>query len=303
MRQRFGLSVCPIVSPRIEGGGVRFEFLDSPGVDLHPTTRNAARWAEVQEFLAESTALLIPVDATVFMEACDSRQYHEVPRVLRLGAVQEAVLYWAKFRRDMTDEPALVIFAPVKCESYFADNGGHRDASGELFAQFRDLYAEIIENVKLEVRHVRVAYVPVDSLGCVEVESVRWVRDEEPGLDDALTPDVEYLVRPGKDRRVVGALDVLVPLVRQVVEAQREIQHRSVADAERHRDHAVSDRDRRRRFWEWVCDSFAGSRERRRRLAAEATRRAAHELARLDEYDEVLVGLAEQPAGLRVKSL
>ena len=57
-----------LVSPGVQGEGVRLEFLDFPGGDLDPVTRNSARWAEVQNFLAGTTVLLIPVDATVFME-------------------------------------------------------------------------------------------------------------------------------------------------------------------------------------------------------------------------------------------
>lgn len=298
--QRFNV----LVSPGVQGEGVRFEFLDFPGGDLDPRTRNSARWAEVQEFLAGSTVLLVPVDATVFMEAAEARHRREIPRILRLSAVRDAIQEWAKERRDLENEPSLVIFAPVKCESYFSDNGGYRDASRELFARFREIYEEVIEAAKEELARVRIAYVPVDSLGCVEVESVRWVPDEEPGADaDALTPDVEYLVRPGKKRRVLGAVDVLVLLVGQIVEAKREIQKRDAEGAERKARHAVAERDRKRRFWERVRSRFNGTAELRRTLAAQASQEAQRQLRRLNEYDAVLVGLAEQPEGARVKTL
>lgn len=298
--QRFNI----LVSPGVQGEGVRFEFLDFPGRDLDPRTRNSARWAEVQEFLAGSTALLVPVDTTVFMEASETRHRQEIPRVLRLSAVRDAIQEWVKERQDVENEPSLVIFAPVKCESYFSDNGGYRDVSRELFARFREIYEEVITAAKTELRQVRIAYVPVDSLGCVEVESVRWVRDEEPEADtDAITPDIEYMVRPGKSRRVLGAVDVLVLLVGQVVEAKREMQQRDAEDAERRARHAVSERDRKRRFWARVRSRFNGTAERRRVLAAQATQEAQRQLRRLNEYDAVLAGLAEQPEGPRVKTL
>jgi hypothetical protein len=298
--QRFNI----LVSPGVQGEGVRFEFLDFPGGDLDPRTRNSARWAEVQEFLAGSTALLVPVDTTVFMEASETRHRQEIPRVLRLSAVRDAIQEWAKERQDFENEPSLVIFAPVKCESYFSDNGGYRDASRELFARFREIYEEVIEAAKAELRQVRIAYVPVDSLGCVEVESVRWVRDEEPGTDtDAITPDIEYMVRPGKSRRVLGAVDVLVLLVGQVVEAKRDIQKRDAADAGRRARHAISERDKKRRFWARVRSRLNGTAERRRVLAAQETQEAQRQLRRLNEYDAVLAGLAEQPEGPRVKTL
>jgi hypothetical protein len=66
---------------------------------------------------------------------------------------------------------------------------------------------------------------------------------------------------------------------------------------------AISERDRKRRFRERVRSRFNGTKERRRRLAAEATQKAERELRRLNEYDAVLNGLAEQPDGPRVKTL
>jgi hypothetical protein len=298
--QRFSI----LVSPGVQGEGVQFEFLDFPGRDLDPMTRDPERWSRVREFLTGTTALLVPVDATVFMEASETRHRQQVHRVLRRAAVRDAIQEWAKERQDYENEPALVIFAPVKCESYFSDNGGYHDASRELFTRFRETYEEVIEIAKDELRHVRVAYVPVDSLGCVEVESVRWVHDQEPGAGaDALTPEVQYLVRPGKTRRVLGALDVLVLLIRQVMEAKREIQRQGVADAEHLALLAISERDRKRRFRERVRSRFDGTRELRRVLAAQATQKAERELRRLNEYDAVLNGLAEQPDGPRVKTL
>jgi hypothetical protein len=298
--QRFSI----LISPGVQGEGVRFEFLDFPGGDIDPSTRNSARWNGVRDFLAGTTALLVPVDATVFMEATESRHRQQIPRVLRVSAVRDAIQEWAKERRDIENEPALVIFAPVKCESYLSDNGGHRDASRELFTLFREIYEEVIETAKGNLPNVRIAYVPVDSLGCVEVESVRWVNDDEAQSDrDALTPDVEYLVRPGKKRRVLGAVDVLVLLVRQVMEAKRDIQKQETMDAEQVAFLAIAERDRKHRFWVRVRSRFNGTKELRNRLAAEATQKAQRELRRLNEYDAVLDGLAGQPDGPRVKSL
>ena len=106
---------------------------------------------------------------------------------MRRAAVTDAIREWPKKRLEMRtsrnagdrERAALVIFAPVKCESYSDDNGGYRDDSRKLFRARRP--QEVINVAKEELRHLRVAYVPVDSLGCVEVESVRWVPDQEPG--------------------------------------------------------------------------------------------------------------------------
>jgi len=290
------------VSPGVAGEGVLVEFLDFPGRLLHPTLRNEEQWATVQEFLEESTALLLPVDATVLMETFGPQHLHEVPRILRIGAVEEAIRYWAKYRQDVPTEPALIVFAPVKVESYFADNGGDRDLSAQLLARFREVYADVINAARAELPHVRMAYVPVDSLGCVEVESVEWLTDADPGAPEgAIAPEVTYLVRPGKTREVVGAIDILVPLINQVVTLSRQARQEAAQKATAEAIAAIADRDRRRGFWSRVRDSVNGSKQRREVLAADAGLKAQRELARLQEYDEVLSKLAEQPPGDREK--
>ena len=88
---------------------------------------------------------------------------------------------------------------------------------------------------------------------------------QEPGAGaEALTPDVEFLVRPGKKRRVLGALDVLILLVRQVMEAQREVQKGKTHTAEHVALVTIAERDRKRRFWERVRSRFNGTMELRR---------------------------------------
>lgn len=297
-----------VVSPGVAGEGVLLEFLDFPGQLMHPTLRDQSQWADVQEFLEDSTALLIPVDATVLMEAFEPEHFREIPRILRIEAVEEAIRYWAKYRQDAPHEPALIVFAPVKCESYFADNGGSRDFSADLFALFRDVYADVIDAARSELPHVRMAYVPVDSLGCVEVELAEWVADTDRGAPaGALAPDITYLVRLDREsrttRRVVGAIDALVPVLGQVVELSRQAAQGTAQQAADSAAHAVAERDRRRGFWLRVRDSINGSTKRRAALAGDASAKAKRELARLQEYDEVLRGLAERPAGARVRSV
>ena len=68
--------------------------------------------------------MVIPVDATVLMEAYLPAHRRQWPRLLGLEAVQDAAIEWAKRRNEAKGEPALLVLAPVKCESYFVDNGG-----------------------------------------------------------------------------------------------------------------------------------------------------------------------------------
>ena len=78
-------------------------------------------------------------------------------------------------------EPALLAFCPVKCESYFSDNGGRVSKSEELLRNFREVYARVIEAVRAEALKADVLYAPVDTIGCVEVIDAEWPLDEQTG--------------------------------------------------------------------------------------------------------------------------
>ena len=46
-----------------------------------------------------------------------------MPRLLDVLAVEQVARNWAIERNLRPAEPALLVFCPVKCESYFTDNG------------------------------------------------------------------------------------------------------------------------------------------------------------------------------------
>jgi len=197
--------------------------------------------------------------------------------------------------------------SPVKCESYFTDNGGRgRDRMGNLFKRVQDVYGSVIDTVHKEAPHVQVIYAPVDSIGCVELVNPRW----KPAPDHSLEPDPEFLVRPPGRRRVLGADDVLVPLVRQVVSAGRQsaedINHRAKSEAER--AHQLANMgfwqaSEQFGFWNEMWARLNGAKEQREQLTKTRSAEAKGALKRLKEYDATLDKIANRPQGPRVRAL
>ena len=97
-------------------------FLDFPGGWIK---NDVEKWEkECQPFLSESHILMLPIDATVIMEANTNKTKALVPGLLSISEVTEIASEWAKSRAQMfSDDKALLLLLPVKCESYFNDNG------------------------------------------------------------------------------------------------------------------------------------------------------------------------------------
>ena len=117
------------------GAGIELQLLDYPGGWLDPVNRPPAaeaQWDECERFLEQASVL----------DRADRRRgdhggHRGVPPAR--GPVdpghpagRRRGPAWLKRRNERPDEPALLLFCPVKCESYFADNGGRRDLSATL---------------------------------------------------------------------------------------------------------------------------------------------------------------------------
>ncbi|MGH3864930.1 MAG: hypothetical protein ACRDQ4_02125 [Pseudonocardiaceae bacterium] len=300
---------CMSISPGVAGEGLQMEFLDFPGGLLIPSERNArpVEWGEIQSFLRVSTAMLIPVDAVVLMESKSLDEKRAVPDLLGLGDVRNVAEEWAINRKLNSDQPGTLIVSPVKCESYFTDNGNRGiGRMGTLFKRVQDIYGDVIDTVHSEAPNVQIIYAPVDSIGCVELVKPRW----RPTLNQSLEPDPEFLVRPPGRRRVLGADDVLVPLVRQVVTAGRQSAEYVSQMAEREEERArrlaaMNFREAADQFgfWNELLSRVRGVTAQRQQLAMARSAEAQEALQRLAEYDATLDKIANRPQGPRVRAL
>ncbi len=207
--------------------GILLELLDYPGGWLNPGSRPEGRkdeWLRCVNWLKESSVILIPVDASVLMEATERRHKIAAPAILMANQVAQVAREWAKERNRRYNEPALMLICPLKCESYFTDNGGQRYAAPKLLEEVRHVYAEMIEAVRDEAKKVDITiiYAPVDTIGCVDIVSADWKENENASGGFEFSAD--YRVRHPKRQSVIGADNVLVSLCKHLVEAKRQVE-------------------------------------------------------------------------------
>ncbi len=194
--------------------GVGFDILDFPGGWLDAGEKPPL-FEDFLRHVRQSPILLVPIDATYLIESrgavANGRavkgDLHEALQIAQVGRI---VRQWAIDRNVVnTDvkakEPAVLVLVPVKCETYFADNGGQQDKSATLYDDTIRYYGEMIRAARAETPNTRldVYYCPVDTIGAVELKSGTW------SFSDSGIPQFKatFKKRPGQELRRRGAGD------------------------------------------------------------------------------------------------
>jgi hypothetical protein len=298
-----------LLDPGVAGAGVQFDLLDFPGEWLDPLSRpddSQQAWEKCLKFIDQSSVLIVPVDAAVLMEA-DRKEYRAAwPDILTMDEVENVAARWASTRKIRDTEPALVVFCPVKCEAYFADNGGFRDESDELFQRFTQVYGSVVAQVRAEYAGVTELYCPVDTLGWVELQSAVWKRSSEESsgwrFEPTFTLRADALAGTAK-LRTKGVDDLLAALCKQLMEVRRAADS-ITADAANEEYAKAKVRAERREglfkdMWRWA----SRERSRRKRLAEQTGREAQEIRNRLDSLDKIVNDIARHERGHRVRGL
>jgi hypothetical protein len=191
-------------------------FLDYPGGWL---TTHGKAWETCTEWIKESSVLIIPVDAVVAMQCITRDEQQACYRRLKIAELVDPVRDWAKARRQ-SGQPGVVIFVPVKCETYLAGPHATRESAEQLFRRVVDqLYASLIDMLAAElkgVEHVSAYYAPVSTMGCVDLVDTEWRMAEDEILECHST---FHVVPPGR-RKVEGAIDVLILIAKMIANAE-----------------------------------------------------------------------------------
>lgn len=203
---------------------LRLALLDYPGGWIDAQKRppeRAADWDYCQQWLEESTVLIIPIDAALVMEASTGEQTAAALKLLQIELTANVVQDWIKSRIHQ-EERGLLLLVPVKCEKYFDDNGGRRDDSLKLLARVKQFCEPILTCVNDEVRggkelgkeiDISIQYHPIDTIGCVELKWSKWI----PTDNNTLRFEADYRVRePGK-RQPLGAASLFIALCRHIM--------------------------------------------------------------------------------------
>ena len=105
-------------------GQLRLAILDYPGgwlKDAPPGDMGQKTWEKCQKWLRDSSVIIVPIDATLVMEADNKDRAKAARELLQVWEVEELLGEWAKGRWNQR-ESGLLLLVPVKCETYFNDN-------------------------------------------------------------------------------------------------------------------------------------------------------------------------------------
>lgn len=287
---------------------IPFSILDFPGGWLDPairesSSRAATDWARCEAHIRESVMLLVPIDSAVLMEAVTPQQRRAVPDLLAFEDVEAVARKWAMTRNmeEYRDEPAVLVLAPIKCEKYFGDNGGHGRDADRLKQKVREKYGTLLEIVAAEAqdRDVRVLYAPIDTYGCVELMEAHWPAN--PVLDH-LDFEAHYRFRGNPPRiSVKAAATIMQELCRCVMSGWDTVQKQEIEEFQGAYQQLLARKVEAKGFRR-ALTFYLGGEARRNRLARAANQAqiAAGERRRL-QLQEAVEKLATTPYDRRVE--
>jgi len=213
---------------------IRFAILDYPGEWLHDSRKPEyiKDWENCNKWIEESSILMIPVDANLVMQPRDTDEKIRAKEILGVDEAEDLIELWAK-KRWLAQQSALLLFVPVKCETYFNDNGGAKDESKKLhevvitkwYDSAINLVKETLSNKsgnlsssKSKRPTYRIEYHPIDTIGCIEVSNAIWKKDN----DGNLSLDCQYLVRGNRKRKPFGATGLLTAICTHILVSKDE---------------------------------------------------------------------------------
>lgn len=288
---------------------IPFSILDYPGKWLDSEFRStrpevAAQWPDCERHITQSVMLLVPIDAAVLMEAVTPAQRSAVADLLAFEDVEAMARTWAQGRNleEHRDEPAVLVLAPLKCEKYFADNGGRRNDQGLLRAKVRDKYARLLHILRSEAadRPIRVIYAPIDTYGCVELMEAEWRPIEgEPGQLDFRG---HYRFRNTNPRIAVKAAGTVMQELCRCIIAGRDQVEQSAVDHGRRRHRELLERKAEDKgFWGTLGYYLGGEAWENRGLRHDFIRRVDVAQRRQEQLRAALEKLAATPSDARVE--
>ncbi|WP_034267830.1 hypothetical protein [Actinospica robiniae] len=246
---------------------VPFDLQDYPGGWLDPQNRAAnnvapERWRQCESHIRGSIMLLIPIDAAVLMEARTPSQRAAALNLLGIVDVEKVVRMWVRSRNleENCDEPAVLMFVPLKCEKYFDPHRPADSDAAALTARVKEAYGTVTEIVRKEAtqRSVRVVYNPVDTYGCVELYEGLWKQagDAAAGQLD-FTGYYHFRGNP-PTVQVRAAGVVMQELCRCVLAGQENLERLAQAAHQEDHDRLAARRAEAKGFWGTITFYISG---------------------------------------------
>ncbi len=276
-----------------------FAIQDYPGGWM---ARDSEEWRECEDWCRASSTLLVPIDSIVAMEAVLPEHKGAANRILCIQQVADVARLWAQ-QRVSEGSAGLLVLAPVKCESYFNDNGGQRDVAERLVQATRAMYAPVLDAVRQEDRerrHTRIEYHPVDTVGAVELTRVRWEKNSKGVVDSV---KANFRVRSTMRHAPRGAEGVLASMCKLMIAHRKSEQEAEAESARRTAASARWEVERPRNVFSSFWRSLSGAAERDRKVAGEHDADVKRKLTDLSAIAAAVEKLGQRTPGPRVRQL
>lgn len=299
---------------------LNFTLLDFPGGWIDPDNRPEQRqndWEECKKFIHSSSVVIIPVESPVLMEAIVPKQKGAIEYNIHSEEIKEIITDWAKIRNnEHASEPSTIIFAPVKCESYFTDNGftSNKDKSEDLKRLVEKYYAEVIQSAEKEFGHnknsvLNIIYTAVDTIGCIEIINGQWNHDRE---SDFLRFSADYAIRKNQKINRKGGEDIFIALFKNLLKAQEireKVQLDNTSADLSGADTAAQRAKNEENLWDDFCGLWGVETERAQKTkrlngeVVELTEKKEEQFKQLNRLKEIVEDIGNQPFSNRTTAL
>ena len=151
----------------------KFIVMDIPGGWI---SDNIQFPQEFTEHFHKSRILWIPVEAPALMEVNEksSTERRQAANVLCCDRVGNFIKEWAEVRKK-ANEPCSANFVITKCETYHTqDDTNGKTRWSECRKRFNIKYNEIINQVHEINGNIKMSYVPVETIGFVQIFKSNW---------------------------------------------------------------------------------------------------------------------------------
>lgn len=283
---------------------LNLKLLDFPGgwlPNLLYDADNSQEQRECAAFIRQASMLVLVVDASLVMEASRSNEKTAIDTILQISETEQIVEAWAEERHEVSEEPALIVICPVKCESYFNDNGGKHDYAEKLYDKIMDVYGPLVDIIKKEksTRNTEILYMPVDTIGCVEFSHAEWSDLDKKNATPVFKPS--FRVRGNGKQSVFGANDILLAVAKQILSFQEKYQ-KMIAQLSKKEAENAKNIAKEKGFFEHFYGWFGVETE-KEKLAKLAESNADEALKAATTTEALMNALGHKKYGTRVKEL
>ena len=183
-------------------------------------------WQKCQSWIQDSSVLMVIVDAALVMETDNENQQQRVQDLMNITEINRQIDRWVQNKKEKR-QSGLLLFVPVKCESYFNDNTGQLDESLALYKCITEYYyKDIIHDVKQKIDPdcneqqgnfkeptLTIAYHPIDTIGCIEIARSHWKIAQNQSVLNC-----DYRLRDSNElkRKPFGTMDLFFAICKQI---------------------------------------------------------------------------------------